>query len=85
MATVPFGRLDGDSVIVGQPGATLYDWIPGQPLASVAVTAKLTLVSETGVPVISPPDVIDNPVGSEPLVTAYVYADWPPPADNCWL
>jgi hypothetical protein len=72
VATVPFGRVDGESVIVGQDGAMLYTVMPGQPLASVAVTEKLTLVSETAVPLNTPLELKLNPVGRLPDVTAYV-------------
>src|SRR5437660_453458 len=56
VATVPFGRLDGDTVIVGQEGVTVYAWMPGQPLASVAVTEKFAVLCEVGVPVMRPPE-----------------------------
>ena len=56
------------------------------PIPSVAVTVKLLVAAEVGVPEIRPvPAFNDKPAGSVPAVTLNVYEPLPPVAETVWL
>ena len=83
--TVVDGRLAGLTVIAALI-VTEYACSAVAPTVSVAVTVKLNVPPDDGVPVIAPVDPFrDRPVGNEPAVTANAEAPVPPVAPTVWL
>ena len=79
---VPAGSdlAPGEKVSAGQLAETVYDCIPVQLFASVAVIVNEADSTTSGVPEISPVFGLSEAHElSEPEVTAYVYGPVPPP------
>ena len=72
-------------MIVGHAGATVNERVAVHEFASVAVTVKVRLVVDVGVPVSAPFAASERPVGSTPVVKANVYGAMPPLAVMVWL
>lgn len=64
---------------------TVDDRFPVHPFASVAVTVKLKVPPEEGVPESTPAGLSDSPAGSEADRTPKVYGAVPPEAVRVWL
>ena len=79
--------VEGKLVTLSVAGlaASVYDWLPVVPLASVAVTVKVEEPAAVGVPLRTPPAESVSHAGSEPAVTAKVYGAVPPLAVRVWL
>ena len=65
--------------MVGQTGVTVYACVPTHPLASVARTVNVAVVTLFGVPVRAPVEVLKVAQdGMAPTVMAYTYGVAPP-------
>ncbi len=81
--TVPLGSEAGLSDIAEQFAMTkLYACVPKQTPLSVAVTEKLYVPVDVGVPERSPTLLKVNPGGNVPTVTSYEYGAVDPDAVN---
>ena len=83
--TIPSGSVGGEITIAGQVSAIEYARLPVHVNASVTVIVKGEEPDTVGVPEIIPLVARDNPDGSVPVVTAYVYGPVPPLAVTVWL
>lgn len=76
---VPLVSDDGESTMSG-PTVSVSARVPTLPRGSVAVTKKSDAPVPLGVPVTTPADDIERPLGSEPNEIAKVYVPVPPVA-----
>src|SRR5579872_908255 len=72
----------GATTICGASTTSTNGKVPESPYLSVDVTEKLNVPDAVGVPFSSPIELNDNPAGSAPLASAYVYGAEPLLVEN---
>lgn len=91
--TAPSGRVDGDNVMTGQPGAggvpktmnTVYERWAKHPLVSVPRIKNVCGTSIVGVPDSTPPLDRERPAGNVPGTTVNTGVPVAPVRVNVWL